>query len=274
MRPVTLEALAAAVPDGALVALPPDTSLPPVALAMTLARRGARGLRLLGVPVSGVTTDLLIGAGCVAELETSAVTLGEAGAAPCFQRALRAGSLVLRDATCPAIHTALQAAEKGVPFLPLRGVLGSDLLAHRPDWRVIDNPFAPSGLDGGDPIVLIPAIAPDVALLHAAMADRHGNVWVGRQRECATMAHAARRALVTVERVVDADFLADETLAPGVISSIYVEAFAVAARGARPARLLDLYPFDDAWLAAYARVAASPAGFTAWLSGAPLAAAA
>jgi len=274
MQPIALEALAAAVPDGALVALPPDTSLPPVALVLALARRGVRGLRVLGVPVSGVATDILIGAGCVAELETSAVTLGEAGAAPCFQRALRAGAIVLRDATCPVMHTALQAAEKGVPFLPLRGVLGSDLVPHRPEWRVIDNPFAPVGADGGDPILLVPAIQPDVALFHAAMADRHGNVWVGRQRECATMAHAAKRSLVTVERVVDADFLADEALAPGVISSLYVEAIAVAERGARPAKLLAEYPFDDAWLAAYATAAASPAGFAAWLSGAPLAAAA
>jgi len=270
MQPIALEALAAAVPDGALVALPPDTSLPPVALVLALARRGVRGLRVLGVPVSGVATDILIGAGCVAELETSAVTLGEAGAAPCFQRALRAGAIVLRDATCPVLHTALQAAEKGVPFLPLRGVLGSDLLAHRPEWRVIDNPFAASG----DPILLVPAIQPDFALFHAAMADRHGNVWVGRQRECATMAHASKRALVTVERVVDADFLADETLAPGVISSLYVEAIAVAERGARPAKLLAEYPFDDAWLATYAAAAASPAGFAAWLSGPSFAAAA
>ena len=91
--------------------------------------------------MSGLVTDLLIGAGCVHEVQSSAVSLGEAGTAPCFVRALAAGSIVMRDATCPAIHTMLQAAEKGVPFMPLRGVLGSDLLALRPDWRVIDNPF-------------------------------------------------------------------------------------------------------------------------------------
>ncbi|MFC7608756.1 sugar phosphate isomerase family [Teichococcus aestuarii] len=86
MNPETLEAspeaLAARVPDGAMVALPPDNSLPSVALAKALIRRGARGLRLLGVPVSGFATDMLIGAGCVAEVQTSAVSLGEAGFAP------------------------------------------------------------------------------------------------------------------------------------------------------------------------------------------------
>ena len=154
MTPQTVEALAASIPDGALVALPPDNSLPSLAIARALIRRGARGLRLLGVPVSGFATDLLVGAGCVAEIQTSAVSLGEAGFAPRFSAALKEGRIILRDATCPAIHTMLQAAEKGVPFMPLRGLIGSDILANRPDWRVIDNPFA----EGGDPIVLLPAL--------------------------------------------------------------------------------------------------------------------
>src|ERR671921_132671 len=115
--PISLEAMAASVPDGALLALPPDNSLPSVALAKALVRRGARGLRLLGVPVSGYATDLLIGAGCVASVQTSAVTLGESGLAPRFSAAVARGAIEVIDATCPAIHTMLQAAEKGVPFM-------------------------------------------------------------------------------------------------------------------------------------------------------------
>ena len=218
MTPSSLEALAASVPDGALLALPPDNSLPSVALAKALVRRGARGLRLLGVPVSGFATDLLIGAGCVAEVETSAVSLGEAGFAPRFSAAVRAGTITVRDATCPAIHTMLQAAEKGVPFMPLRGVIGSDILAHRPDWRVVQNPMS----EAPDPILLLPALHPDVAAIHAVMADAEGNVWVGRRRECATLAHASRRLLVTVERVVPGNLLEDERLAAGTISATYV----------------------------------------------------
>ncbi len=185
--------LAGKVPDGTLLALPPDNSLTPSALARALVRRGARGLRLLGVPVSGYACDLLIGAGCVASLQTSAASIGESGVAPCFARALAAGTITVTDATCPAIHTMLQAAEKGVPFMPLRGVLGSDLVAHRPDWRVINNPFTTE-----DPILLVPALSPDVAAFHAMCADAEGNVYVGRRRELATLAHAARRTLVTV----------------------------------------------------------------------------
>ena len=260
MTPVSLDALAALLPDGAEVALPPDNSLAPCEFARALARRGARGLRLIGVPVSGYATDLLIGAGAVISVQTSAVTLGEAGTAPRFAAAVAAGSIAVIDATCPALHTMLQAAEKGVPFMPLRGLLGSDLLAHRPDWRVIDNPFA----GGGDPIVLLPALAPEFAILHAVMADAAGNVWVGRRRELATLAHAARRVLVTVERLVPGNLLEDERLAPGVISGLYVEAVAVAARGAWPIGVLDEYPTDAAHLAEYARAARSAAGFRAY----------
>ncbi|HWL82624.1 MAG TPA: CoA-transferase [Roseomonas sp.] len=257
----SVDALAAMVPDGALVALPPDNSLPSVALAKALIRRGARKLRLLGVPVSGFATDLLIGAGCVAEVQTSAVSLGEAGFAPRFTAALKEGRITVRDATCPAIHTMLQAAEKGVPFMPLRGIIGSDILANRPDWRVIDNPFAAPGTD---PIVLLPALSPDFAMFHAAMADRHGNVWLGRRRECATIAHAAKRALVTVERLHEGNLLEDERLAPGAISATYIDAVAIAERGAHPVALLDEYGFDADYVAAYARAARTQEGFDAW----------
>jgi glutaconate CoA-transferase subunit A len=262
MSPIPLDAMAGSVPDGALLALPPDNSLPSVALARALVRQGAKRLRLLGVPVSGFATDLLIGAGCVAEVETSAVSLGEAGFAPRFTAALKAGQIRVRDATCPAIHTMLQAAEKGVPFMPLRGLIGSDILAHRPDWKVIPNPFG----DGAtDPNVLLPALYPDIAAIHGAMADEEGNVWVGRRRELATLAHASKRVLATVERFVPGNMLEDERLAPGCISATYIEAVAVAERGAWPVALLDEYPFDAAHVAEYARLAKTEAGFREYL---------
>jgi glutaconate CoA-transferase subunit A len=258
----SVDELAARIPDGAMVALPPDNSLPSVALAKALIRRGARGLRLLGVPVSGFATDILIGAGCVAELQTSAVSLGEAGFAPRFTAALKEGRIRLRDATCPAIHTMLQAAEKGVPFMPLRGLIGSDILAHRPDWRVVDNPFA----EGGDPIVLLPALSPDFAVFHAVMADAEGNVWLGRRRECATLAHASHQALVTVERRFDGNLLEDERYAPGTISATYISGVALAGRGAQPVALLDEYGADPDHVAAYARAARTQEGFDNWLA--------
>jgi len=255
------EDIARAIPDGALIALPPDYSMPAMAAVRSLVFLKRKNLRLLGVPVLGLCADLLIGAGCVAEVETSAVSLGEAGLAPRFTEAAERGEIVVRDATCPAIHTALQATEKGVPFMPLRGVLGSDLMRVRKDWKVLQNPF--SGAE--DPILFVPSIAPDIALFHARWADEAGNVWIGRRRELATIAHAAKRTYVTFEEMKPGDMLEDELLAPGVVSSIYVTATAAAARGAWPLGVAGLYDIDDAHLAHYAAAARTREGFQRYL---------
>ena len=236
-----------------LLAMPPDYSMPAMEVVRALIRRKAKGLRLLGVPILGMCADLLIGAGCVAEVESSAVSLGEAGLAPRFSEAVENKRLKMTDATCPAIHSALQAAEKGVPYMPIGGILGSDLVGQRPDWKIVDG------------VLAVPALRPDVALFHARWADEAGNVWVGRRRELATAAHAARVSLVTFEEKKPGDMLEDELLASGVISSIYVGAVAPAPRGAWPLGVPGLYGVDDAHLAQYARAAKTQAGFQSYL---------
>jgi glutaconate CoA-transferase, subunit A len=105
---------------------------------------------------------------------------------------------------------------------------------------------------------------PDVALFHAPMTDHAGNVWIGRRRELATMAHAARRTVATVERLYDGDLMADPALAAGTLSNFYVEAVAVAPRGAWPLPF-DEYPADAAHLTEYARLARSDEGFAQYL---------
>jgi glutaconate CoA-transferase subunit A len=253
-------AIAAAIADGASIGLPPEYSLVAMEVVRALVRRKARDLKLIGVPQLGLCADILIGAGCVRELETSAVTLGEAGLAPRFTAAAEQGSLNIIDATCPMIHTGLQATEKGVPFMPLRGVLGSDLVKHHPDWKTIDNPYAK-----GDPILLARAIAPDVALFHARWADEAGNVWIGRRRELATIAHASKSCYVTYEERRPGDMLEDEILAPGCIGSVYVSAVAPAPRGAWPLGVPGLYGIDDAHVQTYARMAKTAEGFKKYL---------
>ena len=258
---MTPDDLAAEIPDGALIGLPPDYSLVAMEAVRALVRRKARGLRLLGVPQLGLCADLLIGAGCVAEIETSAVTLGEAGLAPRFTEAAEKGEILVRDTTCPAVHGALQATEKGVPFMPLRGVIGSDLIPGRLDWRVVQNPMTAQP----DPILLVPALQLDVALFHARWADDAGNVWVGRRRELATIAHAARKCFVTYEEKRAGDLLEDEVLAPGLISSTYVTHVAPAPRGAWPLGVAGLYDIDDAQLMRYAKAARTRDGFERYL---------
>ena len=253
--------LVAAIHNGAKLAIPKEVSGAAMSATRELLRRGVSDLHLVCVPIGGLQTDLLIGAGCVATLESSAVSLGEFGPAPRFTDAVRAGKIKLLDSTCPAIYAGLQAAEKGLPFMPLRGIIGSDLLPRRVDWCVIENPFQPH-----DRIVALAAIQPDVALFHARRADRLGNVFIGRERELMTLAHAARATLVTVEEIVDDNLLDDAATASGTIPALYISGIAHAAHGAAPYGFHDQYADDEAVLTRYAAQAGTQVGFERFIS--------
>jgi len=257
----SVDAVAARVHDGAMIAVPPDYSFVAMAATRALIRRDARDLHLLAVPQSGIQTDLLIGAGCVSIIETAAVSLGELGAAPQFTAAAKSGRIAIRDSTCPAIHAGLQASEKGLPFMPLRGLIGSDLMRVRDDWKESENPF-----EQGDRIVMLPALKPDFALFHAPFADRNGNIWLGRRRELVTMAHAAKGALVTVEEIRDINMMEDETLAGGSLPALYVTAIAEEPNGAWPLGVAGKYEPDLEHLAHYAEMAKSANGFQNYLA--------
>ncbi len=258
---MTLREIAEAVPDGTLLGVPADYSGVPMAVTKALIERGAKDLSLYCLPLTTIQGDMLIGAGCVTAIETAAATLGEYGLAPRFSAAVESGHLRIQDSTCPALHAQLQAVEKGVPFMPLRGLIGSDLLRYRPDWQVIDNPFA----EQGDPVVLLPARPLDVTVFHAAMADRDGNIFIGRRRELATLAHASRRLFVTVERIVEHSLLEDEASAAGALPAFYVDGIAEVPQGAWPCGIADIYPPDGKELARYAKLARSEAGFAEYL---------
>ena len=259
---ISLDKLVTQIPDGCLLAIPKDESGVAMEATRALLRRGVKDLRLLCVPTSGLQADLLIGAGCVTTIECGAVTLDEFGLAPRFRKAVENGNVKIVDSTCPAIYAALQATEKGSPFVPLRGILGSDILRHREDWRIIDNPFS----DAADPVLLIPAIKPDIALFHARLGDSHGNVWVGNKRELVIMAHAAAATLVTVEEIFDGDLVADERYAAGTIAAIYVNGIAVAENGSWPLGLAGRYNADSEHLKQYVSAAKTESGFIAYMN--------
>ena len=138
--------------------------------------------------------------------------------------------------------------------------MGSDLIKNRPDWKVVDNPFAV-----GDPIVLLPAIRPDFTLFHAPYADRHGNVFIGRRREVMSMAHASVTTLVTVEEIRDVDLFDDEATAGSTLPASYIGGLAEAKRGAWPLNLWNIYGVDAEHIKAYCDMARSAEGFSAYL---------
>jgi len=101
--------------------------------------------------------------------------------------------------------------------------------------------------------------------MYLRWADARGNLWIGRRRELATIAHAARATYATVEAMRADDMLDDELLAPGVLGAVYVSAIAPAPRGAWPLGVIDEYAIDDAHLLEYARRAKTAEGFARYL---------
>ena len=270
-RILDLDTAAALVEDGTLLGI--GGGVAPIAFYAALIRGSTSGLRIATAPAGGFEVDLLIAAGRVAELETSGISFGEQGLAPAFERAVQTGSIRLRDTSCPVILAALQAGAAGIPFAPVPGLLGSDLLRMRTDFRVIDDPFAP-----GRPVVLVPAIRPDVSVLHALRAEPDGTAVVSAHGDAVMLAQASRRVLVIAEEIyagAAATLARDERL----LASIYVDALAAVPGACRPLGLRGVYAGDPATLRAYLEAARSlegPAEFLrAFLAeGEPVAAAA
>lgn len=263
-----LDELISHVKDGDTLALPSgfdsDFSGVSMAAARALVRKEVRRLELVLVPAGSIQADMLIGAGCVATVQAGSVLLYEHGRANRFVEAQRSGAITVKESMCPAIHAGLIAAAKGLPFMPVRGILGSDILRHRAaagEWATIANPFAHD-----DPIVAIAAIRPDVSLFHVPLADRHGNAWIGRRRELATLAHASRKTLITFERVYDGDLSQDELMAPGTLSAMYVTALSHQPNGAWPLHMGADYAEDAGHLREYAQASRTQEGFAQYLA--------
>jgi len=255
-----VDSLVEQIANGDKVVIPATRSGVAMEATRALVRRGVKDLHLVATPAAGLQADLLIGAGCVAVMESAGITLDEYGQAPAFGRAVTTSAIKVMDTTCPAVLAALQASEKGIPFIPLRGLIGSDLVRYRDDYKVIDNPFAED-----DPVVLLPAIVPDVALFHAPMADRNGNVWIGKQMELKMISHAAKKTIVTVEEFYDGNLLADDRMAAGTVPALYVSGIALAEKGAWPLGLPGAYDVDGDHMAKYAGLARTEDGFAQYL---------
>jgi glutaconate CoA-transferase subunit A len=265
---VDLDQLASHIADGDVLALPhtfsADFSAASMITTRALIERRVKSLYLIGVPALSLQADMLIGAGCVSTIQSGSVLLYEYGPANRFIAAQKRGSIAVKDSTCPAIHAALIAGEKGLPFMPVRGLIGSDVLRHRMDqdgWRVIDNPFGEN-----DPIVLVPALRPDVALFHVPLADRFGNVWVGRRSELATMARGAQKALVTCEAIFEGNLTESDELAPATIPALFITALSHQPNGSWPLGGGSGHPEDALHMHEYGRLSKTDEGFAQYLS--------
>jgi len=247
----TLAEAVALVPDGAMVALGGGLSARlPMALVREVIRQGRRGLHLVGSAHS-VDVDLLVAAGAVRRCEESYVGFEQdLGLAPAYRRAAESGSIEVAESCCVNILAQLRAAEMGLPFLPVRGVRGSDIATLHPEYKTITCPFT------GETLVAVPALRPDVALLHAPSGDRYGNLHLEQPYVLdERFASAARTVIATVDELVSTD----EVVASGVtIPAHLVAATVLAPFGAHPTSCYPRYAYDRAHLREY--VAASQSG--------------
>jgi glutaconate CoA-transferase subunit A len=251
---VDLSAAAEVVPDGSLVALGGGLSARlPMALVRELVRRGRRGLDVVG-SAHGIDVDLLVAAGAIAVCEESYVGFEQDfGLAPAYRRAAETGTIEIRESCCATILAQLRAAEFGLPFMPVRGVKGSDIRRLHPEYGEVTCPFT------GETLVAVPPLRPDVALIHAPLGDRRGNLHLEQPYVLdERFAAASRNVVATVERIASTE---EEVAAAGVtIPAHFVTAVAEMPYGAHPTSCYPQYAYDRQHIAEYVQRATAGGG--------------
>ncbi|MDB5590379.1 MAG: glutaconate CoA-transferase [Enterovirga sp.] len=237
----------------------------PVALVRELIRTGLSDLRLFSSPGSGYDVDLLIAAGRVAETFLPAVTL-ENRFCPSFRGAVERGEITAHAIDALTVVGGLMAAAHGVPFQPVAAWAGSDVTSLNPLARPIASPF------GDEPLYAVPAIRPDLVLLHAQEGDEYGNL-----RNLSTMtyadalmARAGQHVVASVDKLVPNEAILRDPRGT-TVAGIYVDAVVEIPFGAHPTASFPHYSMDESFIERFAdlaeagRRAGSTAEVTAYL---------
>lgn len=260
------QAIAQHVPDGGSIALGLQLEqMIPFAAGHEIIRQKKRDLRLIG-PISDILFDQLIGAGCVRDVVAAWAGNVMMGSAYNFRHAAEVENpgtpgekLKVFNMTNFSIALALQAAALGVPFLPTRTAMGSDVPQGNHFFYQIISPFEPK-----ETLLAVRAIQPDVAILHLQRADKHGNAhcW-GNFGVMLEASRAAKKVIVCAEEIVDEAVIASDpnrTVVPGFLVSAVVEC----PYGAHPSPVQGCYKRDDAFFQQYHAETKTPAAFAAW----------
>lgn len=247
----SLAEAASLVHDGDVVAIQNmATQLAPMALVRELIRQERRNLGVVCL-VGGIPVDWLAAAGAMDRFIGGAVSMEQFGLCQRYRKAVESGAVRVEELSETAVNARLGAGARNLPFLPTRGMIGTDVIAQDPDnLRLMEDPFT------GQQLVACRALVPDVALVHAHRADRAGNVQLDPTAlwpDLGIMPKAARKVVVTVEEIVDTDVLRrnpDRTVLPGFVVDAVVEV----PYGAHPTSCFPHYGYDSAlhraWVAA------------------------
>jgi len=254
------EAVARFVHDGDAVALEGFTHLIPFAAAHEIIRQGRRELTLIRM-TPDLIYDQMIGMGAARKLVFSWGGNPGVGSLHRLRDAVEHGwprPLEICEHSHAAMANAYAAGAAGLPCAFFRGYRGTDLPRVNPDIRFVRCPFT------GEELACVPALRPDVTIVHAQRADRRGNVLfegiVGVQKEAAL---AARRAIVTVEEIVES--LGYEGANAAILPAWTIAAVCVAPGGARPSYAHGYYTRDNAFYIAWDSIARERESFRAWM---------
>ena len=248
-----LTELAALVPDGASVALGGSfLHRGPFAFVRELIRQRRSGLEIVKQS-PGYDIDILCRAGSVARVRAGIVAMeGHLGLAPAYRRAVERREIELEEHACMTLTAGLRAAAYGVPFQPVGGVHGSDLPALN-RWASVPDPYG-----SGENVWVIPAIRPDIAVIHVNEANEQGDARVyGTSHWDRILSRAAGRVFVVAETLAPVASFRERpelTLIPGFM----VEAVAVVPQGAWPGSCWPLYEVDYPAVEEYMRSAGRP----------------
>jgi glutaconate CoA-transferase, subunit A len=253
------EAVAGLIRDGQTVALEGFTHLIPSAAGHEIIRQRRTGLTLVRM-TPDLIYDQLIGMGCAEKLIFSWGGNPGVGSLHRFRDAVEKGwplPLAIEEHSHAGLANAYVAGASNLPFAVLRGYAGSDLPKHNPAIRRIRCPFT------NEELTAVPAIRPDVAIIHAQKADRKGNVliWgiVGVQKEAVL---AAKHSIVTVEEIVDSLEAPSNAV---VLPSWVVSAVAPVPGGAHPSYSQGYYKRDNRFYKVWDGISRERDTFTAWM---------
>lgn len=243
-RWTTLEALAASIPDGASVAAGGFMlGRAPLAIVLELVRQEHRDLRVISLP-NPLPAEILVAGGVASRVDLAFLAVNVGGRLrpmPCLKRAIEGGSIAWAEHDGYRVVQRLRAASMGIPFLPAPDIDSSAVAEMDPPTYVVD-PFS------GEEIPVERAFYPDVAILHAQVADERGNLYIEDPTTDLLVAGAARRVVATVEKRVD-------RLDRVTIPSFQVDLVAEVKGGALPAGCAGHYAHDDAALVRYIELA-------------------
>lgn len=223
----------------------------PMAFLAALADAGRRDLRVYCF-LAWMDVELLVARGAVAETHSGYVGFEQLGFAPAYGAAVAGGAVTPHEYSELLFVAGLRAAGSGVPFLPIRGAMGSDIVPEL-GLAEVTCPYT------GETLLAAPAIRPDVAVIHAEAADAAGNVIAPSTHDFlydadAALARAVDRVIVTAERVVSTDEI---RAADALLFSFEVDVVVAAPRGAWPTAVPGVYGADVEAVRAY--LAAAPA---------------